>query len=74
MNQAIQTHQVSQTGPSREYALKLLSRSIYRDLRRNGYEPRQIVAVAAEIISQVTSDIKGDTDAVSVPGSASLLE
>jgi hypothetical protein len=46
--------------PNREKALKILSKSIYKDLRQNGYEPRQIVALASEIISLVTSDIKDD--------------
>lgn len=46
--------------PNREKALKILSKSIYRDLRQNGYQPRQIVALASEIISLVTSDIKED--------------
>jgi hypothetical protein len=47
--------------PNREKALKILSKSIYKDLRQNGYEPRQIVALASEIISLVTLDIKDDT-------------
>ena len=51
---------VSAPIPNREKALKILSKSIYRDLRQNGYEPRQIVALASEIISLVTSDIKDD--------------
>jgi hypothetical protein len=46
--------------PNREKALKILSKSIYKELRQNGYEPRQIVALASEIISLVTSDIKED--------------
>jgi hypothetical protein len=46
--------------PNREKALKILSKSIYKDLRQNGYEPRQIVALASEIISLVTLDIKDD--------------
>lgn len=46
--------------PNRERALKILSRSLYRELRQNGYEPKQIVALATELISQVTSDIKDD--------------
>ena len=50
----------SATLPNREKALKILSKSIYKDLRQNGYEPRQIVALASEIISLVTSDIKDD--------------
>jgi hypothetical protein len=51
---------VSAVLPNREKALKILSKSIYKDLRQNGYEPRQIVALASEIISLVTSDIKDD--------------
>ncbi len=47
--------------PNREKALRILSKSIYKDLRQNGYEPRQIVALASEIISLVTSDLKDDT-------------
>jgi hypothetical protein len=55
---------VSSTGPSaipnREKALKILSKSIYKEMRQNGYEPKQIVALATELISLVTSDIKED--------------
>jgi hypothetical protein len=51
---------VSSSVPNREKALKILSKSIYKDLRQNGYEARQIVALASEIISLVTSDIKDD--------------
>lgn len=47
--------------PNREKALKILSKSIYKELRQNGYEPKQIVALATELISQVTSDIKDDS-------------
>ena len=43
--------------PNRERALQILSKSIYKELRENGYEPRQIVALATEIISLVTTDI-----------------
>ena len=49
------------TVPNRERALKILSKSIYRELRQNGYEPKQIVALATELISQVTTDIKEDS-------------
>ena len=52
---------VPSTVPNREKALKILSKSIYKELRQNGYEPKQIVALATELISQVTSDIKDDS-------------
>ena len=45
---------------NRDKALKILSKSIYKEMRQNGYEPKQIVALATELISLVTSDIKED--------------
>lgn len=53
---------VTVPAPNREKALKILSKSIYKELRQNGYEPKMIVALATELISLVTSDIKDDTD------------
>ena len=52
------------TIPNREKALQILSKSIYKELRQNGYEPKQIVALATEIISQVTSDIKDENRSI----------
>jgi hypothetical protein len=60
MSQALATRENVVPAPNRERALKILSKSIYRELRQNGYEPKQIVALATELISQVTSDIKDD--------------
>jgi hypothetical protein len=51
---------VSSAIPNREKALKILSKSIYKDMRQNGYEPKQIVALATELISLVTSGIRED--------------
>jgi len=44
--------------PNRERALQILSKSIYKELRENGYEPKQIVSLATEIISLVTTDLR----------------
>lgn len=41
-------------------ALKILAKSIFRELRSQGYEAAQVVSFATEIISLVTSDIAGD--------------
>lgn len=60
MPQALATRETEQPLPNRERALKILSKSLYRELRQNGYEPKQIVALATEIIGLVTSDIKED--------------
>ncbi len=58
MPQALANHEIAKAAPNRERALKILSKSLYRELRQNGYEPKQIVALATELISQVTSDIR----------------
>ncbi len=60
MSQALAARPSSAPTPNKERALRILSRSLYRELRQNGYEPKQIVALATELISQVTSDIKDD--------------
>jgi hypothetical protein len=61
MSQALATRElVPVVAPNRDRALKILSKSIYRELRQNGYEPKQIVALATEIIGLVTSDIRED--------------
>jgi hypothetical protein len=64
MSQALATIDTVTPVISRERALKILSKSLYRDLRQNGYEPKQIVAVASELIGLVTSDIKEDAQLV----------
>ena len=61
MSQALAPREPATTAvPNRERALKILSKSLYRELRQNGYEPKQIVALATEIIGLVTSDMKDD--------------
>ena len=64
MSQALATREqpaAAVPNPNRERALKILSKSLYRELRQNGYEPKQIVALATEIIGLVTSDMKDDS-------------
>lgn len=41
-------------------ALAILAKSIFRELRTQGYEATQIVSLATEILSLVTSDITSD--------------
>jgi hypothetical protein len=61
MSQALATIQTETPVVNRERALRILSKSLYRDLRQNGYEPKQIVAVASELIAQVTTDMTDDS-------------
>jgi hypothetical protein len=62
MSQALATMQIETPAMNRERALRILSKSLYRDLRQNGYEPKQIVAVASELIAQVTTDISDESN------------
>jgi hypothetical protein len=61
MPQALAQRETAASTTNRERALKILSKSIYRELRQNGYEPKQIVALATELITLVTTDIKEDS-------------
>lgn len=38
-------------------AVKILAKSIYRDLEAQGFDERQIVSLATELISEVTTKI-----------------
>jgi hypothetical protein len=42
----------------RDKAVKILAKSIFRELKMNGYETRQIVALSSELLGLVTSNIK----------------
>jgi uncharacterized protein (UPF0335 family) len=42
---------------SRNRAVRILAKSIYRDLESQGFDEKQIVALATELISEVTSKI-----------------
>lgn len=41
-------------------AVKILAKSIYRDLEAQGFDEKQIVALATELISEVTSKMARD--------------
>jgi hypothetical protein len=45
-------HEVDQ-----QKATEILARTIYRELREYGYEPRQIVSLSTELIGLVTDDM-----------------
>jgi hypothetical protein len=46
----------------RDKAVKILAKSIFRELKMNGYETRQIVALSSELLGLVTSTIKPDAE------------
>ncbi|MFO0658286.1 MAG: hypothetical protein U0165_00415 [Polyangiaceae bacterium] len=39
-------------------ALKILAKSFYRELRGSGYEEKDVVALAGELLSLVSKDVK----------------
>ncbi len=45
----------------RDKALKILAKSIFKELKSQGYESRQIVGLATELLAQVTDDLHTDT-------------
>jgi hypothetical protein len=45
----------------RDKAIRILAKSIYRDLRQQGYDTREIVALSSELIGLITTDIKPET-------------
>lgn len=42
---------------AKAHAVKILAKSIYRDLQEQGFDEKQIVALATELISEVTTNI-----------------
>ena len=42
----------------RDRAGRILAKTIYRELRQNGFDHKQIVAIAGDLIGQVTEDIR----------------
>ncbi|HTM21742.1 MAG TPA: hypothetical protein VL172_14570 [Kofleriaceae bacterium] len=57
----------TKTGPEapkadRNKAVRILAKSIYRDLTQQGYDDRQIVNLASELIAEVTAQLASKTD------------
>jgi hypothetical protein len=48
----------TQARGEREKALKILAKSIFRELRTQGYDAREIVSLSTELLSLITTDIK----------------
>jgi hypothetical protein len=40
-------------------SLAILAKTIYRELRGNGFQTRDIIALAGELLALVTSDVRG---------------
>ncbi len=40
-------------------ALSILAKTIYRELRSSGFQARDVIALAGELLAQVTSEVRG---------------
>lgn len=47
-------------------AVKILAKSIYKELRQNGYTRNEIVAFSTELLGLVTTEIKSSEETQSV--------
>ncbi len=61
---------INRTGPTRsnDKSLKIIAKSIFRELKENGYDCRQIVSLSTELIGLVTSDLKSAEPNISAHG------
>lgn len=50
----------SQGNSERQKAVKILARSLYKQLTSEGYDDKQIVALATELISEVTTSMASE--------------
>ena len=58
MAQLIERDQASELPRSeRDKAVKIVAKSIFRELKGSGYDARQLVALATELISLVTAEM-----------------
>jgi hypothetical protein len=42
----------------REKAVRILAKSIFKELRQNGYDTKEIIALSSELISHVTEELR----------------
>jgi hypothetical protein len=43
--------------------LTILAKSIYRELRGNGFEPADVIALAGELLDQLRTEVRESSDA-----------
>ena len=60
---ARETANTAQPNRAPDTGIKILAKSLYRDLRSNGYDERQILSLSTELIDLLTSEIKEEEPA-----------
>jgi hypothetical protein len=49
---------------------KILAKSLFKELRGNGYSPNQILSLSTELIDLVTQDLRADQEPAAAASSA----
>jgi hypothetical protein len=52
----------STLNPQDPRAVRIIAKSIYRELRSSGLGERDVMALASELLSLVASDVRGQTE------------
>jgi hypothetical protein len=62
MSEKLATQPATTTIPSfdRAAGARILARSFYRELRENGYTPKQLLALSTELIELITQDLQAE--------------
>lgn len=59
------------SGHAQDRSLKIIAKSLFKELKANGFDNMHIVSLSAELIGLVTSEIRGDEGGPAHHGSAS---
>jgi hypothetical protein len=61
-NQEKEQRMIQAPSGDRDKAVKILAKTIFRELQMNGYEHRQIVALSTELLGLVTTALHHDSE------------
>ena len=58
----MRTNEPDKDPAERRAGVSILARSIFRQMRLQGYTPNQIIGLSSELLQLVSHDIRGDLD------------
>ncbi len=50
------------SGQAQERSLKIIAKSLFKELKANGFESRHIVSLSTELISLVTTELRRESE------------